>query len=101
LGIPGLISKGEDKFGIRDRTGYNYRTLVIKSEESILPLPSQSALTTARRLFAEHGRMLRTTEAIHLGIHPRDLYSLRDHGEVEEVARGLYRLAQRTTTDRS
>ena len=37
--------------------------------------------------------MLRTTEAIHLGIHPRDLYSLRDHGEVEEVARGLYRLA--------
>jgi predicted transcriptional regulator of viral defense system len=58
-----------------------------------MPLPSRTAFTKARRLFAEHGGMLRTTEAIHLGIHPRDLYSLRDHGEVEEVARGLYRLA--------
>ena len=58
-----------------------------------MPLPSLTALTKARRLFAEHGGMLRTTEAIRLVLHPRDLYSLRDHGEVEEVARGLYRLA--------
>jgi predicted transcriptional regulator of viral defense system len=44
-------------------------------------------------VFAEHGGMLRTKEVIQLGIHPRDLYSMRDRGDIEEVARGLYRLA--------
>jgi len=58
-----------------------------------MPSVSQTALTKARQVFTEHGGMLRTTEALHLGIHPRDLYSLRDRGEVEELARGLYRLA--------
>jgi predicted transcriptional regulator of viral defense system len=28
-----------------------------------------------------------------LGIHPRTLYALRDHGEIERVGRGIYRLA--------
>jgi predicted transcriptional regulator of viral defense system len=36
--------------------------------------------------------MLRTGEAIRLGIHPRTLYALRDNGEIERVGRGLYRL---------
>jgi predicted transcriptional regulator of viral defense system len=36
--------------------------------------------------------MLRTSEAIRLGIHPRTFYSLRDRGEIESVGRGLYRL---------
>ena len=36
--------------------------------------------------------MLRTSEAIRQGIHPRTLYSLRESGEVEEIGRGLYRL---------
>lgn len=58
-----------------------------------MPSASQTALSKARQVFTEHGGMLRTTEALHLGIHPRDLYFLRDRGEVEEVARGLYRLA--------
>jgi len=47
----------------------------------------------ARRVFSEHGGMLRTSEAIRLGIHPRTLYSLRDSGEVERVGRGLYRFS--------
>jgi predicted transcriptional regulator of viral defense system len=57
-----------------------------------MSLPSHNALSRARRVFADQGGMLRTTEAIRRGIHPRDLYSLRDRGELEEVARGVYRL---------
>lgn len=37
--------------------------------------------------------MLRTSNAMELGIHPRTLYALRDTGEIERVGRGLYRLA--------
>jgi predicted transcriptional regulator of viral defense system len=48
---------------------------------------------SVRRLFTKHGGTLRTSQAIRLGIHPRTLYALRDHGEIERVGRGIYRLA--------
>ena len=32
-------------------------------------------------------------EALRAGIHPRTLYALRDSGEIERVARGLFRLS--------
>ena len=51
------------------------------------------ALVTARKAFGQHGGMLRTGEALRLGIHPRTLYQLRDRGELERIGRGLYRLA--------
>ncbi len=54
----------------------------------------ETALANARRIFAQHQGMLRTSAAIRLGIHPRTLYALRDRGEVEEVARGFYRLSE-------
>lgn len=47
----------------------------------------------ARRVFEKHGGALRTSEAVAEGIHPRTLYALRDAGELEQLARGLYRLA--------
>ena len=47
----------------------------------------------ARQVFAEHAGMLRTSNAIRLGIHPRTLYALRDAGEIEQIGRGLYKLA--------
>jgi predicted transcriptional regulator of viral defense system len=47
----------------------------------------------ARRVFAEHAGMLRTSNAIRLGIHPRTLYALRDAGEIEQIGRGLYKLS--------
>lgn len=47
----------------------------------------------ARQVFTKHGGMLRTADAMRLGIHPRTLYALRDSGEIEQVARGLYRLS--------
>ncbi|MDP8982391.1 MAG: type IV toxin-antitoxin system AbiEi family antitoxin domain-containing protein [Acidobacteriota bacterium] len=37
--------------------------------------------------------MLRTRDAIRLGIHPRTLYALRYSGQIERVGRGLYRLS--------
>ncbi|MEX2119391.1 MAG: type IV toxin-antitoxin system AbiEi family antitoxin domain-containing protein [Pirellulales bacterium] len=46
----------------------------------------------ARRLFNDHGGTLRTGEALAAGIHPRTLYAMRDAGELEQLARGLYRL---------
>lgn len=51
-----------------------------------------AARENARRIFREHG-VLRTSEAIDLGIHPETLYGMRDAGELEQLARGLYRLA--------
>jgi predicted transcriptional regulator of viral defense system len=48
---------------------------------------------SVRRLFTKHGGTLRTSQAMRLGIHPRTLYALRDHGEIERVGRGIYRLA--------
>ncbi len=53
-----------------------------------------TATTQARRIFKEHNGTLRTVEALHAGIHPRILYALRDQGEIEQVARGLFRLSE-------
>jgi predicted transcriptional regulator of viral defense system len=53
----------------------------------------RSALTQARAVFAKHRGAIRTAEALRLGIHPRTLYQLRDSAEIEQIGRGLYRLA--------
>ncbi len=55
--------------------------------------PTETGLAKARRVFTNHGGMLRTSKAIQLGIHPRMLYAFRDTGEIERVGRGLYRLS--------
>src|ERR1700753_1055870 len=54
---------------------------------------AETGATKARSLFIRNGGMLRTSEAIRLGVHPRTLYALRDAGEIEQVGRGLYRLS--------
>ena len=46
-----------------------------------------------RDAFERRGGLLRTGQALRAGIHPRDLYRLRDEGTLEQVSRGLYRLA--------
>ena len=59
------------------------------------PLPiRQAGLEKALQLFAEHHGLLRTSDAIRVGIHPRTLYALRDSGELEQVSRGFYRLSK-------
>lgn len=52
-----------------------------------------STIQNARKIFTRCGGTLRTTEAIAGGIHPRTLYAMRDTGEIEQLSRGVYRLA--------
>jgi predicted transcriptional regulator of viral defense system len=52
-----------------------------------------NATDQARKIFQQQGGLLYTSQAIHLGIAPRTLYAMRDAGDVEQVSRGLYRLA--------
>lgn len=54
-----------------------------------------TSLANARQVFTQHRGMLRTSDAIRLGVHPRTLYALRDSGEIEQVARGFYRLSEK------
>jgi predicted transcriptional regulator of viral defense system len=45
-------------------------------------------------IFRRHGGQLRMSEAIQHGITRYMLYSLRDKGVIEQVSRGIYRLAE-------
>ena len=44
--------------------------------------------------FRSNGGMLRAAQSLNLGIHPRDLFKLRDEGRVVQLSRGVYRLAE-------
>jgi predicted transcriptional regulator of viral defense system len=52
-----------------------------------------TALSRARIVFRRHRGVLRTKDALRLGIHPETLYKLRDSGELVRLGRGLYRLS--------
>jgi predicted transcriptional regulator of viral defense system len=55
-----------------------------------MPTPLQHA----RNVVRSRGGVLRTKELLAAGIHPRTLYAMRDSGELERLARGVYRLAE-------
>jgi len=57
-------------------------------------MKNSDTIQEARTIFREHHGILRTSEALELGIHPRTLYSMRDAGMLDRLARGLYRLAE-------
>ena len=46
------------------------------------------------RLLRQHGPLVRLSEALKLGIHRDTLWKMRDAGIVEQVSRGVYRLAE-------
>ena len=46
----------------------------------------------AHILFKENGGVLRTSEAIALGINPKTLYSMRENGDIKAIDRGIYLL---------
>lgn len=48
----------------------------------------------ALAIIRKAGGAIRTTEAIESGVHPRTLYTLRDDGTLEQISRGVYRLAE-------
>ena len=57
------------------------------------PTPDAPDVRKAKAVFRRHGGMLRMADALRAGIIRRTLYSMRDTGHVEVLARGLYRLA--------
>jgi predicted transcriptional regulator of viral defense system len=56
--------------------------------------PNQDKFEKARAIFHRHGGMMRTAQAIRLGVHPRTLYEMRDAGLLDQLGRGVYRLAE-------
>jgi len=50
----------------------------------------ESALEVIKRL----GGTLSANQAVKNGVHPRDLYALRDGGQLITLSRGIYRLAE-------
>ena len=60
-------------------------------------LPTLLSMTARQKtiqLFKDNHGLLRTAEAIRLGIHPRTLYQLREDGLLEQLAKGVYRLIE-------
>lgn len=55
-------------------------------------MKKKSKLELATVAFREAGGILTMSEAMKAGIHRRELYALRDRGDLEVVSRGLYRL---------
>ena len=72
-----------------------YSVLVDKygSLYPIDPMATEDRQQKARAIFRKHRGLLRTKDAIRLGIHPRTLYSMRDAGEIQQVGRGHFRLS--------
>jgi predicted transcriptional regulator of viral defense system len=54
---------------------------------------TKNAIDHAIKIFQDHHGILRTHQAIQLGISPRTLYKMRDAGMILRESRGLYRLA--------
>jgi predicted transcriptional regulator of viral defense system len=54
---------------------------------------TESTADKAIQIIRQQGGMLRTRDALALGIHSRVLYALRDAGLLQALGRGLYRLA--------
>jgi predicted transcriptional regulator of viral defense system len=58
-----------------------------------MELTSEKALS----LIKSQDSYIRTAQALQAGIHPRTLYQLRDQGYLEQISRGVYRLATQPT----
>ena len=54
---------------------------------------TRTSTETAIRRIASHGGVVHTADVLRMGIHPRTLYKLRDDGVLEQLSRGVYRLA--------
>lgn len=50
-------------------------------------------MNLAIEIFTAHKGILKTSQAIALGISPRTLYAMRDAGIIRQISRGVYQLA--------
>ena len=57
-------------------------------------MKKKSNLDTAVAAFRKAGGILTMSEAMARGMHRRELYTLRDRGDLETICRGLYRLIE-------
>jgi predicted transcriptional regulator of viral defense system len=64
--------------------------LYIPSRRTKLERP---AFAKAKATFRKHGRIMRMATAVQAGIHRNTLYAMRDAGVIEQLSRGLFRLA--------
>ena len=53
-----------------------------------------NAREKAKQIISQNGGVIKTSEALQSGIHPRTLYQLRDTGDLEQISRGIYRLTE-------
>lgn len=53
-----------------------------------------SAQDKAKQIIHRGGGVIKTSDALKAGIHPRTLYQLRDAGDLELISRGVYRLTE-------
>jgi predicted transcriptional regulator of viral defense system len=60
---------------------------------------SEQQARRAEEIIRSHNGLIRSSQAIAEGIHPRTLYYLRDTGRIETLGRGLYRLADMPATE--
>lgn len=56
-------------------------------------IPDSRPIALALDEFRAKGGILRTRDVLQAGIHRRTLYELRDSGRIEQLSRGLFRLA--------
>jgi len=66
----------------------------VEKRQHLPTLLSMNAREKAIKLFKENQGLLRTAEAMRLGIHPRILYQLLNEGILERLAKGVYRLVE-------
>lgn len=53
-----------------------------------------SAQDKAKEFIRQSGGIIKTSDALLAGIHPRVFYQLRDAGDLEQISRGVYRLTE-------
>lgn len=54
---------------------------------------TESADRSRLRALSRRASLLRASDVLAAGVHPRTLYRLRDRGDLEQVSRGIYRVA--------
>jgi predicted transcriptional regulator of viral defense system len=66
--------------------------LVFLSVAKEMKMENQDRFETGRKVFRDRCGVLKTSEALSAGIHPRTLYEMERIGIIEKLTRGLYRL---------
>ena len=54
---------------------------------------SNEKIKEALSVFENHGGIMRTSEALEEGVHSRTLYWMRDHGYLDKLERGVYKIS--------